>query len=156
MNGRSSAAQIFAIFRAIRLTNAGDSITQGPRMNAGVFPPKVTGPIVRGLTFTSAPVSRIIFLKSKVKAKAERPSIISYIVRFDSTTARPCAIPVTFMHMKRNPDLIGLPSDVSAEEAAAQFDALQKKLVPLWRSIERFNQDEQSIIVVPQSRSRWQ
>ena len=32
--------------------------------------------------------------------------------------------------------LVGLPAGLSAEEAAAQFDALQKKLVPLWRSIE--------------------
>ncbi len=51
--------------------------------------------------------------------------------------------------MKRNPDLIGLPSVLSAEEAAAQFDVLQQKLVPLWRSIECFNQDEQTIVVVP-------
>src|SRR6266542_3971334 len=30
-----------------------------------------------------------------------------------------------------------------------QFDQLQKKLVPLWRSIKSFNQDEQTILVVP-------
>ena len=30
-----------------------------------------------------------------------------------------------------------------------QFDRLQKKLVPLWKSIERFNQDPQTIVVVP-------
>jgi len=30
-----------------------------------------------------------------------------------------------------------------------QFDQLQKKLVPLWRSIQSFNQDEQTILVVP-------
>jgi hypothetical protein len=30
-----------------------------------------------------------------------------------------------------------------------EFDQLQKKLVPLWRSIERFNQDPQTIVVVP-------
>src|SRR6266446_9974316 len=30
-----------------------------------------------------------------------------------------------------------------------QFDQLQKKLVPLWKSIECFNQDPQTIIVVP-------
>jgi hypothetical protein len=29
------------------------------------------------------------------------------------------------------------------------FDQLQKKLVPLWKSIERFNQDPQTIVVVP-------
>src|SRR6201981_2238497 len=31
----------------------------------------------------------------------------------------------------------------------AEFDQLQKKLVPLWKSIERFNQDPQTIVVVP-------
>lgn len=51
--------------------------------------------------------------------------------------------------MDTDPSLVGLPADLSAEEAATQFDSLQKKLVPLWRSIESFNQDEQSIIVVP-------
>src|SRR5262245_26551961 len=51
--------------------------------------------------------------------------------------------------MKRDPNTIGLPLDVSAEEAAAEFDLLQQKLVPLWSSIEVFNQDEQSIVVVP-------
>jgi len=30
-----------------------------------------------------------------------------------------------------------------------RFDELQKKLVPLWRSIESLNQDEQTIVVVP-------
>src|SRR5438876_9905038 len=30
-----------------------------------------------------------------------------------------------------------------------QFDQLQKKLVPLWKSIEHFNQDPQTIVVVP-------
>jgi hypothetical protein len=34
-------------------------------------------------------------------------------------------------------------------EAEARFDELQKKLVPLWRSIQSFNQDEQTIVVVP-------
>lgn len=31
----------------------------------------------------------------------------------------------------------------------AEFDQLQKKLVPLWKSIEHFNQDPQTIVVVP-------
>ena len=31
----------------------------------------------------------------------------------------------------------------------ARFDELQTKLVPLWRSIERMSQDEQTIVVVP-------
>ena len=34
-------------------------------------------------------------------------------------------------------------------DAQAEFDRLQKKLVPLWKSIERFNQDPQTIVVVP-------
>ena len=34
-------------------------------------------------------------------------------------------------------------------DSQAQFDQLQKKLVPLWKSIERFNQDPQTIVVVP-------
>src|SRR5580765_5560091 len=34
-------------------------------------------------------------------------------------------------------------------EAEARFDRLQKKLVPLWKSIQSFNQDEQTIVVVP-------
>jgi PGM1 C-terminal domain len=38
---------------------------------------------------------------------------------------------------------------LSPQEAGAQFDRLQEKLVPLWRSIESFNQDEQTIVIVP-------
>src|SRR6267378_1045812 len=34
-------------------------------------------------------------------------------------------------------------------DSQAQFDQLQKKLVPLWKSIERLNQDPQTIVVVP-------
>src|SRR4051795_10124482 len=49
----------------------------------------------------------------------------------------------------RDPRLIGLPSHVSAEEAAAQFEQLQKKLVSLWQLIEAFNEQEQTIVVVP-------
>src|SRR5207249_12047043 len=36
-----------------------------------------------------------------------------------------------------------------ATDSEADFDQLQKKLVPLWKSIERFNQDPQTIVVVP-------
>jgi len=36
-----------------------------------------------------------------------------------------------------------------ALDSQAEFDQLQKKLVPLWKSIERFNQDPQTIVVVP-------
>ena len=31
----------------------------------------------------------------------------------------------------------------------SRFDALQGKLLPLWRSIQSFNQDEQTIVIVP-------
>src|SRR5947209_9519000 len=34
-------------------------------------------------------------------------------------------------------------------DSQTEFDELQKKLVPLWKSIERFNQDPQTIVVVP-------
>jgi hypothetical protein len=46
----------------------------------------------------------------------------------------------------------GLPDQVpglSEAEADARFQALQRKLVPLWTSIQRFNQDEQTIVVIP-------
>src|SRR6185503_2485863 len=36
-----------------------------------------------------------------------------------------------------------------AADSQTEFDQLQKKLVPLWKSIERFNQDPQTIVVVP-------
>jgi hypothetical protein len=36
-----------------------------------------------------------------------------------------------------------------SNNSQAEFDRLQKKLVPLWKSIERFNQDPQTIVVVP-------
>jgi pheganomycin biosynthesis PGM1-like protein len=36
-----------------------------------------------------------------------------------------------------------------APSSHTEFDQLQKKLVPLWKSIERFNQDPQTIVVVP-------
>src|SRR6266542_4331851 len=38
---------------------------------------------------------------------------------------------------------------LTPEEAEAEFDRLQRKLVPLWKSIQSFNQDEQTIVVVP-------
>ena len=37
----------------------------------------------------------------------------------------------------------------SEAETTARFDDLQQKLVPLWRSIQSFNQDPQTIVVVP-------
>jgi PGM1 C-terminal domain len=36
-----------------------------------------------------------------------------------------------------------------ASDSQSEFDQLQKKLVPLWKSIERLNQDPQTIVVVP-------
>jgi pheganomycin biosynthesis PGM1-like protein/ATP-grasp domain-containing protein len=42
-----------------------------------------------------------------------------------------------------------MPESKLATESQEQFDRLQKKLVPLWKSIERFNQDPQTIVVVP-------
>src|SRR5438309_4977478 len=36
-----------------------------------------------------------------------------------------------------------------AADSQAEFDQLEKKLVPLWISIERVNQDPQTIVVVP-------
>jgi hypothetical protein len=38
---------------------------------------------------------------------------------------------------------------LSAQEASAKFEALQEKLVPLWKSIQAMNQDEQTIVIVP-------
>ena len=38
---------------------------------------------------------------------------------------------------------------LTPEEATAQFEALQEKLVPLWQSIQSFNQAEQTIVIVP-------
>ena len=38
---------------------------------------------------------------------------------------------------------------MSDAEVDARFDALQRKLVPLWKSIQTFTQDPQTIVVVP-------
>src|SRR5262245_63393299 len=35
------------------------------------------------------------------------------------------------------------------EKDQAAFDELQRRLVPLWKSIRALNQDEQTIVVVP-------
>jgi hypothetical protein len=45
-----------------------------------------------------------------------------------------------------DPLTVGL--GLSPEEAQARFDALQQKLVPLWQSMERMTEDEQTIVVV--------
>src|SRR5437762_4161588 len=42
-----------------------------------------------------------------------------------------------------------MPEPKIVTQSQDQFDHLQKKLVPLWKSIERFNQDPQTIVVVP-------
>lgn len=41
------------------------------------------------------------------------------------------------------------PLGMSEADATEKFDALQRQLVPLWRSIQAMNQDEQTIVVVP-------
>jgi hypothetical protein len=40
-------------------------------------------------------------------------------------------------------------ADNQPVDRAGEFGRLQQKLVPLWKSIERLNQDEQTIVVVP-------
>jgi hypothetical protein len=52
MKSTFSLAQIFLISFAMRRTNFSDSITQGPRMKTGFFPPIVTLPIFSGCRFT--------------------------------------------------------------------------------------------------------
>src|SRR5437667_9147522 len=42
-----------------------------------------------------------------------------------------------------------MPQGKITADSQAGFDQLQKKLVPLWKSIERLNQDPQTIVVVP-------
>src|ERR1041385_9008568 len=42
-----------------------------------------------------------------------------------------------------------MPEPRPAADSQAEFDRLQKKLVPLWKSIEHLNQDAQTIVVVP-------
>ncbi|MGI9529355.1 MAG: peptide ligase PGM1-related protein [Acidimicrobiia bacterium] len=41
-----------------------------------------------------------------------------------------------------------MPQQIDVHDQAS-YDVLQAKLVPLWKSIERFNTDEQTIVVVP-------
>src|SRR6266576_1741706 len=65
MKSTSSSAQICAIFCAIRQTNFSDSITHGPRINAGRFPAIVTDPIFSGLGFTKERMNQ----ESKKKRK---------------------------------------------------------------------------------------
>src|SRR6185369_6667543 len=48
-----------------------------------------------------------------------------------------------------NHDLPVPQIDLTPAETERRFDELQQKLVPLWKSIQSFNQDEQTIVVVP-------
>ena len=45
-------------------------------------------------------------------------------------------------------DALPIELGLSAEDAQARFDALQAKLVPLWKSMDHMTQDEQTIVVV--------
>jgi len=48
-----------------------------------------------------------------------------------------------------NQDLPIPELELTPAQAENRFDELQRKLVPLWKSIQSFNQDEQTIVVVP-------
>jgi PGM1 C-terminal domain len=51
--------------------------------------------------------------------------------------------------LNKNLDSLFMSESKPAADSQNQFDRLQKKLVPLWKSIECFNQDPQTIVVVP-------
>jgi hypothetical protein len=51
--------------------------------------------------------------------------------------------------LSKDLDLSFMPEQKDPADSQTEFDGLQKKLVPLWKSIERFNQDPQTIVVVP-------
>ena len=42
-----------------------------------------------------------------------------------------------------------MSEEKAAADSQSEFDQLQRKLVPLWKSIEHFSQDPQTIVVVP-------
>jgi hypothetical protein len=54
-----------------------------------------------------------------------------------------------FVHLDKDLYSLLMSERKVADDSQAEFDRLQKKLVPLWKSIERFNQDPQTIVVVP-------
>jgi hypothetical protein len=54
-----------------------------------------------------------------------------------------------FVHLDKDLYSLLMSERKVAADSQAEFDRLQKKLVPLWKSIERFNQDPQTIVVVP-------
>ena len=70
MKATDSASQISLIRRAIRQTNFSDSITHGPRMKAGCFPPSVTFPILSGFDFMGA-MEKIVDGERQVKHREE-------------------------------------------------------------------------------------
>ena len=49
------------------------------------------------------------------------------------------------MTFDKDVPIINLPD----KEIQRQFDKLQKKLIPLWKSMDHLTQDEQSIVVIP-------
>ncbi len=49
--------------------------------------------------------------------------------------------------MNNSPDLAA--AGVVPTDLTDPFDRLQQKLIPLWKSIQSFNQDEQTIVVIP-------
>jgi hypothetical protein len=51
--------------------------------------------------------------------------------------------------LNKNLDSLFMSESKPAADSQNQFNRLQKKLVPLWKSIECFNQDPQTIVVVP-------
>jgi hypothetical protein len=51
--------------------------------------------------------------------------------------------------LNKDLDSLFMSESKPAADSQNQFDRLQKKLVPLWKSIECFNQDPQTIVVVP-------
>ncbi len=60
MKSTSWAEQMSAIFFAMRQTNFSDSITHGPRINAGRLPPITTLPTRNGFVFTLIIIHRVI------------------------------------------------------------------------------------------------
>ena len=80
MKSTSSAEQISAIFFAIRHTNFSDSITHGPRMNAGRFPPIVTLPTRNGFVFT------VIITHRVIPSEARDPQSRATLLKLPSVT----------------------------------------------------------------------
>ena len=56
---------------------------------------------------------------------------------------------VIWFALNKDLDSLFMPESKPAADSQNQFDRLQKKLVPLWKSIECLNQDPQTIVVVP-------